>query len=467
MVFASLEFLLLFLPFFLGVYTVVPAQYRNITLLIFSWLFYAWWSVHFLVLFIVITLWTWLIAIFVEKAAVQKVKKWLLIGLIITNAGILFWFKYINILVETVSQLLGWRGVLSIDWEPVVLPIGLSFIILQAISYVVDVYKKEVPAQRSFWDFATYLAMFTQLVAGPIIRYDWIEKELKSRSYEWDNFIVGARRFMIGLSMKVIIADSLSPIVDTSFALSSPSFSDAWLGSVAYTFQLFFDFAGYSAMAIGLARMIGFYFPENFNHPYLATGIQDFWRRWHISLSTWIRDYLYIPLGGNRLGTARTYFNLMITMAIAGMWHGGESWNFLLWGLAHGAALSLSRWWRSMNMTALPVLLSRFLMLFFVILAWVVFRASDFNAALAMYSGLAGLNGWDISNTLSLVLRPSDILVFLLAILTTVSPLWLNLRFFSLAPICKLVLFWPIVGFFVSLVLLSSRDVVPFLYFQF
>lgn len=467
MVFASLEFLLLFLPLFLGGYTLVPAQYRNITLLVFSWAFYAWWSVHFLVLFIAITLWTWLIAIFVEKASIQKVKKWLLVGLIITNAGILFWFKYINILVGTLSQLLGWRGALSIDWEPVVLPIGLSFIILQAISYVVEVYKKEVPAQRSFWDFATYLAMFTQLVAGPIIRYDWIEKELRSRVYDWDNFIVGARRFMIGLSMKVIIADSFSPIVDTTFGLSNPSFGDAWIGSFAYTFQLFFDFAGYSAMAIGLGRMLGFYFPENFNHPYLATGIQDFWRRWHISLSTWIRDYLYIPLGGNRLGTARTYFNLLITMAIAGMWHGGDSWNFLLWGLAHGAALSFSRWWRSANMPALPMMLSRFLLLLFVVLAWVVFRATDFDAALAMYSGLLGLNGWHISHTLSLVLRPSDTLVFVLAVLATTSPLWLNSKFFSLRVVSRLLLFWPGVGFFISLVLLSSRDVVPFLYFQF
>lgn len=467
MVFASLEFLLLFLPLFFGVYTLVPVKYRNGTLLAFSWLFYAWWSVHFLFLFIAITCWTWVIAIFIEKINNKTFRKFILVGVVFLNASVLFWFKYINIIIEAISNFLIWRGSLPVEWEAVVLPIGLSFIILQAISYVIDVYKREVPAQKSFWNFATYLAMFTQLVAGPIIRYDWVLKELTNRPYDWENFIIGARRFMIGLSMKVIIADSLAPIVDMSFSLTNPSFMDAWIGAISYTFQLFFDFAGYSAMAIGLGRMLGFYFPENFNHPYLAIGIQDFWRRWHISLSTWIRDYLYIPLGGSRLGTARTYFNLLITMAIAGMWHGGDSWNFLIWGLMHGVALSVSRCWRSTAMPVLPSLLSRILTLLFVVLAWVIFRAAGFDSALVMYEGLLGLHGWSLGNEMSLVLRSSDILVFLIAILATTSPYWIKATFFTLASARFLVLTWPLVGFLTSVILLSSRKIVPFLYFQF
>lgn len=468
MVFASLEFLLLFLPVFLLVYSFTPARFKNFILLIFSWAFYAWWSVAFLLLFIAISLWTWLIGIAIEKSTGLRLKKYSLILLIVVNAATLFWFKYINIFIATLNELLGWHSNIKISWEAVILPIGLSFIILQAISYGIDIYRGLVPAQRNFFEFATYLSMFTQLIAGPIIRYDWVQKELTSRHFCFDDFVVGTRRFMIGLSMKVLIADSLAPIVDTAFTLSNPSLMDAWLGAIGYTFQLFFDFAGYSAMAIGLGRMLGFHFPENFNHPYLAVDIQDFWRRWHISLSSWIRDYLYIPLGGNRQGAIRTYVNLLITMAIAGMWHGGNSWNFLFWGLGHGAALSLNRFWSKHASFRIPSLLSRTATLLFVVLAWVIFRATSLEEALIIYAGQFGLSDIAISEPMRLVLRNSDYVVFILALLAITAPFWtVRYHFFSRSSIVYLFALWPFIGFLLALMLLSSREVVPFLYFQF
>src|SRR5690606_6248480 len=259
------------------------------------WIFYGWWSPTFLLLFIGLTVLAWVGGLMLGALPGGRLRKWLLILLIAVNAGTLFWFKYINILIETGNEILSFAGGMPLQWQRVALPIGLSFIILQAISYLVDVYRGAVCPQRRFVWFAAYLAMFGHLIAGPILRYEWVERELISRQFTWVDFSAGTRRFMVGMCMKVLVADTLSPLVDAAFAVPEPSFFDAWLACLAYSLQLFFDFAGYSAMAIGLGQMLGFHFPENFNHPYLARSIQDFWRRWHISLSTWIRDYLYIP----------------------------------------------------------------------------------------------------------------------------------------------------------------------------
>lgn len=472
MVFTSLEFLTLFLPAFLLIYILARPALRNAVLLFGSWLFYAWWSPAFLLLLISVTLIAWLGGLAIENDSqhgrTARVNRWLT-ALIVINVGILCWFKYSNILVETYNDHAVWAGAMPIAWQRVLLPAGLSFFVLQAISYLIDVQRRTVHAHRNFIDFGAYKAMFGQLIAGPIIRYDWVQKELVSRQLTWPDFRLGARRFMIGMSMKVLIADTLAPIADAAFALEHPSMADAWLGCGAYTLQLFFDFAGYSAMAIGLGLMLGFHFPENFNNPYLARSIQDFWRRWHLSLSSWIRDYLYIPLGGNRHGVWKTYRNLLLTMAIAGLWHGGDSWNFLLWGIAHGIALSIARAWSQNGLPELPVALSRLITLLFVMLAWTLFRATNFDNALHMYAGQFGMNGWGLSDAMLLAWRPSHWFAAIGGVLCVLLPAvqpWFERQSFSHSLTLVRGL-WPLAAFLFAYSLIASRGATPFLYFQF
>ncbi len=467
MVFASLEFLTLFLPAFMALYALTPARWRNAVLLVGSWIFYGWWSPRLLLLFIGLTLLGWVGGLVIDRFEARSARLRVLTVGIVINLAVLCWYKYTNIALETANDVLGAMGAMPIEWERVVLPIGLSFIVLQSISYLIDVQRRTVPADRSFVNFGAYQAMFVHLIAGPIIRYDWVKRELISRSVNLVQFSQGARRFMIGIAMKVLVADTLAPLVDAAFALPSPTLADAWLGCLAYTLQLFFDFAGYSAMAIGLGLMLGFHFPENFRDPYHAHSIQDFWRRWHLSLSTWLRDYLYIPLGGNRKGPIRTYVNLLLTMAIAGLWHGGDNWNFLLWGIAHGLALALERFWVGQSLPTPPRWLGHVLTLLFVMLAWTLFRAHSFESALAMYRGQFGLQGIALGDSLSVLLRGTHLLAIALGVgavvATAVQARWPWRG--SVAQAVSTV--WPILAFVIAFGLMASRGAVPFLYFQF
>jgi alginate O-acetyltransferase complex protein AlgI len=469
MVFASLEFLTLFLPAFFAIYVALPARSRNGVLLFCSWFFYGWWSPVFLLLFIALTFWGRLGGMVIDRAPSQRARGGWLAVFIVVNVVILCWYKYANIVVDSLDSVL-WVGHAGpIPWRHVVLPIGLSFIVLQSVSYLIDVQRGTVPADRSMIRYGAYQGMFVHLIAGPIIRYAWVRRELVSREVDWDGFAAGARRLMVGMSMKVLVADTLSPMVDAIFSLHAPTLADAWLGCGFYTLQLFFDFAGYSAMAIGLGQMLGFRFPENFNHPYLASSIQDFWRRWHLSLSSWIRDYLYIPLGGNRHGEWQACRNLLLTMGIAGLWHGGDSWNFLLWGLAHGMALMVARLWRRFDLLTVPCWLSHGLTLIFVMLAWTLFRAAGFHAALAMYRGEFGLNGIGLSDTTRVLLRPVHALAAGLGIACVLLPLWQERwdRLPDTAPRRLWEAVWPLAGFLLSYGLIVARGAVPFLYFQF
>lgn len=466
MVFASLEFLTLFLPAFLLIYALTPASYRNAVLLFSSWVFYGWWSPLLLFLFISLIIVGWAGGKLIDSTRNDRQRMAMLAGLIAINLSVLCWYKYANILVETINQAMGWAGAMPISWQKIVLPIGLSFIVLQSISYLIDVQRRTVPADPSFINFGAYQAMFVHLIAGPIIRYDWVARELRERTVDWPQFTQGAHRFMIGFSMKVLIADTLSPLVDTAFSQPSPTLADAWLGCLVYTLQLYFDFAGYSAMAIGLGLMLGFHFPENFNHPYIARSIQDFWRRWHLSLSTWLRDYLYIPLGGNRGGTVRTYINLLLTMAIAGLWHGGDTWNFLLWGTAHGLALAGARLWTNTGLPQPGAVLSHVLTLLFVMLAWTLFRAHTFDSALTMYAGQFGLNGIPLSSALLAELRPTHWLAIAVGILCVLRPV-ADARLGDRGWVRQFDSIWPVAAFALSFSLIASRGAVPFLYFQF
>ncbi|HCI51729.1 MAG TPA: MBOAT family protein [Gallionella sp.] len=468
MVFASLEFLTLFLPVFFAFYFLTPSRYRNHTMLFGSWLFYAWWTPKFLILIIFLTLITWLAAILIEKSASETFKTRIMAGAIIVNLASLAWYKYANVVVRSLNDLFGGADRPLIVWETVFLPIALSFTVLHATSYLVDVRRKVVQAQYRFSFFASYIAMFPHLIAGPIVRYKVIEKELRERFFSAEEFSLGVRRFMIGFAMKVLIADPLSPLVDLVFKQSAPTLIDAWIGCGAYTIQLYFDFAGYSLMAIGLGLMLGFKFEPNFNNPYLSVSIQDFWRRWHMTLSSWLRDYLYISLlGGNRGGERRTYINLLLTMSIGGLWHGGESWNYLIWGVIHGVALCTARIYNARGY-AMPDFFSRLLTLVVVMLAWTVFRAADFSAAQHMWAGQFGLHGVAMGDAVSLALRPSIYASFVIGILCIVYPATryagIGWGIFSHSLWRSI---WPALAFAYALIVLTGQQSPPFLYFQF
>ncbi|ONG53104.1 membrane-bound O-acyltransferase family protein [Pseudoroseomonas deserti] len=472
MIFASFEFLCLFLPLFFAVYFLTPKRWRNFPVLVLSWGFYAWWRVDFLALLLGVTVFTFLVARAMEKAGAQgpAAKRWMQFGLV-GNLATLGYFKYANFGVDSFNMLLEGLGLGRMGWTEIALPIGLSFYVLQSVSYLVDVRRGTVPVSHSFIGYATYKAIFSQLIAGPIVRYAEIKNELVVRQYSWAQFGMGARRFMIGFAMKVILADTISPMVDSVFHLPAPTLVDAWAGALAYTLQLFFDFAGYSAMAIGLALMIGFRFPENFDNPYLSGSIQAFWQRWHMTLGRFLRDYLYIPLGGSRKGQTRTSVNLFLTMLIGGFWH-GANWTFVFWGAWQGALLVAHRHWR-MGHAAMPWILGHAITFLAVLLGWVIFRAPDLHSAGRMYGGMLGLHGTGLSDELAWQVTPDQWICILVGIVFVYLPL-LRGRLPFLKPAAELSPFWrlpwtaaPLLAFLLGIVLLYSRAAVPFLYFQF
>ena len=390
MVFSSNIFLFVFLPAFLAVYFLLPARWRNAWIIVGSYAFYAWWRVDFVLLFAFVTgLNFWVghrIAAAHHLGNASLAKRWVTIGVAV-DLAVLGYFKYVNFGVDSFNLMLTSAGIAPFHLADIVLPIGISFYTFQAISYVVDVYRRDTRPADSLVDFAAFIALFPQLIAGPVLRYKDLAAQLRHRQLSTEMFGEGVMRFMQGFIKKVLIADSLAPLVDAGFALEDPSMADAWLATAAYTVQLYFDFSGYTDMAIGLGLMMGFRFTENFKQPYVSQSITEFWRRWHISLSTWLKDYLYIPLGGNRLGTRRTYVNLLLTMVLGGFWH-GANWTFLIWGAWHGAILAAER---RLGVDAAPSgfnVLRWGLTLLFVMLGWVVFRAEDVGVAIGLYAAM-------------------------------------------------------------------------------
>lgn len=392
MVFSSEVFLFLFLPTFLLAYYATPIAARSLTILIASYIFYGWWRMDFLALLFATTVWVYVFAIAVERNLGRPAGKILLAVGIAGCLTVLGVFKYLNFFIDSFAALVGTDADgLGIHWR-LILPIGISFYVFQSISYLVDVYRRETPATRNFIDLAAYKALFPQLIAGPILRFKDLADQFKHRDHTIQKFSDGTALFVIGLAKKVLIADPIAPIADSIFSSGHPTLIEAWLGAIAYTMQLYFDFSGYSDMAIGLGLMIGFRFAPNFDMPYLSRSITEFWRRWHISLSNWLRDYLYIPLGGSRLGPLRTYLNLILVMLLGGLWH-GANWTFVLWGGWHGGWLALERatGWNKIATSkwkALP------LTLLIVLLGWVLFRAESVGVALDLYAGMLGLNGF-------------------------------------------------------------------------
>lgn len=382
MVFSSFTFLLLFLPITLLGYYLLPGRARNVWLLALSILFYAWGEPDFIFVLLLSILLNYAFALLVEKASPRLRRRTLALGVML-NLGLLFYYKYVAFLVAQLGDMLAIFQWARPDVPDIILPIGISFFTFQGISYLVDVYRKDVPPQRSLTNVAMYIALFPQLIAGPIVRYTSIAHEIEHRKLTLDMAVHGLQLFALGLGKKVVLANSLGSVADAAFTLPTSSLATgtAWTGALAYTLQIYFDFSGYSDMAIGLGLLLGFHFPLNFNYPYIATSMTEFWRRWHISLSTWFRDYLYIPLGGNRGGSAKTYRNLFIVFCATGIWH-GANWTFLIWGLWHGLFLILERR-HGHALDRVPRLLRHAYVLLAVVTGWIFFRCESLPQALA------------------------------------------------------------------------------------
>lgn len=411
MVFSSETFLFLFLPGALALYYLTPTRWKSLTLLAVSYVFYAWWRVDFLFLLIGTTVWTFVLGSAIRRATDRsRAKLWTGIG-VAGCIGVLGLFKYFGFFLDSLTGLVGLTPEeIGVHWQ-VLLPIGVSFYVFQSISFLVDTYRGDAPDDVRLLDFAAFIALFPQLIAGPILRYKDLASQFRNRTHSVEMFSDGMMRFFVGLAKKVLLADAVAPLADLAFSTPDPYFMLAWAGAMAYMLQLYFDFSGYSDMAIGLGMMLGFRFTENFETPYISRSITEFWQRWHISLSVWLRDYLYIPLGGNRVGDSRTYVNLMTVMVLGGLWH-GAAWTFLIWGAWHGSWLAWERfggWATSRSSAAL------LRTLIIVLLGWVVFRATSVSEMVGVFSGMIGLNGIGLSSAAAYELTGESLVFTLIA----------------------------------------------------
>jgi len=420
MVFSSNFFLFAFLPAVIIAYyaqgILFPRSLRNTVLLFFSYLFYLYGAAGFLVILILSSLADYVLGRLIDRKPRLK-PVWLGFSLFI-NIGLLAYFKYANFFIGELNSIYANFRIIPLEWEDVILPIGISFFTFQKLSYIIDVYRGKSPALENVIDFALYIAMFPQLIAGPIVRFSTISGQLKGRREAWDLFYRGIVRFCWGLAKKVMIANACGQIADVIFGLDLQQLDTkvAWLGSIAYTLQIYFDFSAYSDMAIGLGMLFGFTFPENFNRPYSAVSITDFWRRWHITLSRWFRDYLYIPLGGNRRGIARTCLNMAVVCILCGLWH-GANWTFLIWGVYHGVFLVLERLSGARNIPSEKyIAIRRVVTLLIVVVGWVLFRSEDISEAIGFVGAMFTASDLPLSYELIQALNYRNLLFMLMGV---------------------------------------------------
>lgn len=392
MVFTTHIFVFYFLPLFLLVYFNLPYRWRNLWITLASYVFYGWWQPWFvcLMMFTTVMDFTWG-KVITRPGATTAQRKLAVAACVVTNLSFLGFFKYYVFTAETLNQLLAAVGAEPFRVWRVVLPIGISFYTFHSLTYIIDLYRRHATPAQSFTDFSAFVALFPDLVAGPIIRYKTLAAQLRFREHTLPRFASGVALFILGFGKKVLLANPCGHVADAVFNAASPGPLDAWVGVLAYAFQIYFDFCGYSDMAVGLGRMLGFEFLKNFDAPYLAESITDLWRRWHISLSSVLRDYLYFPLGGSRKGPARTYWNLAVVMLLGGLWHGAK-WNFVVWGGYHGALLACERWRGKASLyRALPRALRMATTFLLVLFSWVFFRAENLGAALRYFAAMFGL----------------------------------------------------------------------------
>lgn len=474
-------FLCGFLPAVLIGYAVCPAKYRNFFLFVASLFFYAWGEPRYIVIMLFSTVFDFcngLLMEYLDRKGRPQYRKWVLVFSVVINIGILCFFKYTDFVLQSISQLTGNPAHLL----KLALPIGISFYTFQTLSYTIDVYRRKVEVQHNIIDFGMYVCLFPQLIAGPIVRYSDIQDQIKGRKGNWEGRFYGVQRFILGLAKKVLLANQIGALWNQISVLQhgDMSMASAWLGAIAYTFQIYFDFSGYSDMAIGLGYLFGFRFPENFNYPYISQSITEFWRRWHITLSTWFREYVYIPLGGNRKGMIRQIFNLLVVWFLTGLWH-GAGWNFILWGLYFFVLLLVEKLFLLREMERWPGIFRHLYALFFIIVGWAVFACDDMNRLLTYLGTMFGVDtvaGNKISlyywstyglfliilllGSLELPKKAADRLYDRLQQkLLAVSPVWGD----SMAFVIRLV--WLAVLLLVSVALLVSGSYNPFLYFRF
>ena len=410
MLFSSITFLYCFLPCVLLMYFVAPDRMKNLVLLLSSLFFYGWGEPKFLVFMLVSVTQSYIAALLIERFFKTKIAKLAFVLSAVASLGLLAYCKYADFFIENFNVLTG----LSVPLLKVALPVGISFYTFQILSYVIDVYRGDVPAQRNFIDLAMYIAMFPQLIAGPIVRYSDIAKSLKGRKTTVEDASMGMVRFSVGLAKKILLANSAALIVSEFKAFSEKTVLFYWLYAAAYMLHIYFDFSGYSDMAIGLGRIFGFRFSENFNYPYISASITEFWRRWHISLGGWFRDYLYIPLGGNRVKPIRHIFNIVVVWAATGFWH-GASWNFILWGLLYAGLLLFEKYVLPPKFRfAVPM---HIYTLLFLVLGFVLFDSASVGEALQYFKAMFGLAGIPAANTASLYYLRSNLVLLLVAVI--------------------------------------------------
>ncbi len=412
MVFTSISFIYYFLPLLLICYFVVPKKFRNIILLMFSVLFYFYGEPKYILLMLIEVLISYVVGLLIDK---YKSKNILIIGIFI-HVLLFGIFKYFNFVIINVNNLFN----SNLNLLNVVLPIGISFYTFQIISYEIDVYNKKVNVQSNILKYFLYVFLFPQLIAGPIVRYQDVNNEIDNRNVTFEMFANGLRRFIIGLSKKVIIANNLGELCNIYLNLGDKSVLFTWIFAISYMLQIYFDFSGYSDIAIGLGKMLGFNFPENFNYPYMAKSITDFWRRWHMTLSSWFRDYVYIPLGGNKKGVLKQIRNILIVWSLTGLWH-GASWNFIVWGLYFGILLILEKFILKKYFSNVPKFIKGIYTLFLVMISFVIFQGDNLSNDFNIIKGLFGLNGELFINNVTLYYLKGYVLFIVLGVISSTN----------------------------------------------
>ena len=472
MIFSSIIYLFFFFLIVLAAYYLVPRRWKNLCLVIFSLVFYAWGEPVYVLLMILTILVDYCCGLLIGRFAERKgAAKAVVLGNVLINLALLGWFKYAGLLVSTFDQITG----LGISVPEVALPIGISFYTFESISYAVDVYRKEAPPMKNLINFATYLSFFPHLVAGPIVRYRNLQEQVLCRQETLQKFTAGMMRFCQGLFKKVLLANNLAALADRVQYMGNPSTLEAWLGILAYTFQIYFDFSGYSDMAIGLGKMFGFELPENFDHPYISQSVGEFWRRWHMTLGGWFREYVYIPLGGNRKGTLRTVRNLAVVWVLTGLWH-GASWNFVLWGLYYFVFLAIEKLFLGQLLEKLPAVVGHAYALFIIVVGWVFFYFDDVSRLGQMLKLMFGFSGQAGVLPTDTVLLKNHLVFFLVAIIACipVSKLVkaLLIRFSRKGPVQESLagaagILYDVALLFFSTAALVGASYNPFLYFRF
>lgn len=470
MLFSSVTFIAFFLPIFFAAYYLVPKKFtqgRNAVLLLFSIVFYAWGGVGYLALIFASIAINYLSGLFICKLSGKSARRAVLVLCVILNLSLLGVFKYANFVTSTLVSF----GVLA-SATSIALPVGISFYTFQGMSYVFDVYKGDAQRAKNPLTVALYISLFPQLVAGPIVRYTDIERELSERTYSTSEFASGAVRFVMGFGKKMILANAVGEIADEVFSRTGTSLLSAplaWLGAIAFSLQIYFDFSAYSDMAIGLGKMIGFHFNENFDYPYVSTSVTEFWRRWHISLSTWFRDYVYIPLGGNRRGVPRQIFNLLVVWALTGMWH-GANWTFIVWGLYYGVLLILEKFVLQKALKKVPAAIRYIVTMLLVAVGWVLFRSETLGGAWTYLGAMFGAGGTGTAEFVYLLREYAPELVLCVIAVFPLKKLALSRlekrgRTPAWAQIAVLVA--ALFVFALSYMKLVSGSFMPFIYFQF